>query len=291
MLAPNYEKLLERATQRRHSETLPQAKQAYQQSAGAIYDDDQGYENRMGLFIEWFVFDRPAANGDSPLAAVLAEEAKTLGEMEMARAFEGFLEQIHGLFVLHKIKKDRVIVGNLFDGEKYDVLVDPGELMFAKNDVFQARLLPCDKAYYFSGNFCYHPKESIPFIQGEVKKLAQEEAALHKQLAAIVSKIKKLHSRLAKEDKALDKIAGKLAKGPNEKKTARLRQEQDDLKVARKNLEKEIAALNHARDDLADNKIGRGIYEQRVRLMHRLSYMNLKWERSRNIELGDIYRN
>lgn len=290
-LAPYYEDLMHRATQRRHSEILPQAKQAYQESAGAIYDDDQGYENRMGLFIEWFIFDRLPDDGLPPLLQTLAREERNLGDLERAAAFDEFQGHVHGLFVLLKLKKDRVIVSNLFDGKKYEVLQEPGDLMFGKNDIFQARLLPHQGAYYFSGNFCYHPKESVPFIQGEVKKIAAGEAALHKQLAALNGKIKDLHSRLAKADKALDKLAAKRAKGPSEKKAARLKQERDDMIFSRKNLESEIAGLNQARETLEAVKIRRGIAQERVRLMHRLSYMNLKWERSRNIALQDIYRN
>lgn len=289
--APWYEQLVERATQRRHSETLPQAKQTYQESAGMIYDDDRAYENRMGLFIEWFIFDRQPAEGTPNLLAAITAEARNMGDLEMAEAFDGFQGNVHGLFALLKLKKDRVIVCNLFDNKKYEVLQEPGELMFGKNDIFQGRLLPHQNAYFFSGNFCYHPSESVPFIRAEVKKLAAQETMLHKQLEALSKKVKDLHSRLTKADKALDKLAAKLAKGPNEKKTARLREEREDLILSRKNLEKEIAGLNLAREELEQVKIAQGIPRDRVRLMHRLGYMNLKWERSRNIALNDIYKN
>ena len=53
-----FDRLIQEITQNQDSDDILTARKDYQKRAGEIYEDDKSYEARMGLFLEWYVFDR-----------------------------------------------------------------------------------------------------------------------------------------------------------------------------------------------------------------------------------------
>lgn len=59
MIREKLNKLIEDISQSHSMDDIYQAKKDYQAVSGEIFEDDKSYEARMGLFLEWFAFDRP----------------------------------------------------------------------------------------------------------------------------------------------------------------------------------------------------------------------------------------
>ena len=58
MIRETLEQLFEFVAQHSPSEQILMAKKEYQKTTGEIYEDDKSYDNRMALFLEWYIFDR-----------------------------------------------------------------------------------------------------------------------------------------------------------------------------------------------------------------------------------------
>ena len=73
-------------------------------------------------------------------------------------------ENIQGLFIVKKVKNSSVKVLDLFTDDIYLVQEKDPKLIFKKNDIFQGRIIFFQKNFYFTGNFCFHPKKTHKFI-------------------------------------------------------------------------------------------------------------------------------
>ena len=288
---PHFERLVEYVTGNYYSRELPELKLEYQKLAGTIYDDDNGYENRMGLFLEWVIFDRLLPGKSITLLEGIVEENKDSHAVNDTQDFQNFVDCIHGLFMLLKIHDEKVVVRNLFDHEKYTVHGDQAHLMFAKNDIFQARILPVDGGHYFTGNFCYHPQPAAAYIKSEVKNIVGMEERYQKELKTLVKQMKPLITGIEKTEKLISKLTAKLEKCESSKKSEALQSKREESENIKRNLEAESTQVQTQIDDCKRIKLKIGLRHLKTRLMHRLNYMNLKWERSRQIEIQDIYCN
>ena len=288
---PHFERLVEYVTGNYYSRELPELKLEYQKLAGTIYDDDNGYENRMGLFLEWVIFDRLLPGKSITLLEGIVEEKQNSHTVNDTQDFQNFVDCIHGLFMLLKIHDEKVVVRNMFDNTKYTVHGDQGHLMFAKNDIFQARILSVDGVHYFTGNFCYHPRPAAAYIKSEVKKVVGMEDKYQKELNTLVKQMKPLTKAMEKTRKQITKWTAKLEKCKSIEKSGALQSKREESENIKRNMEAQSTALQTQIDDCKFLKLKIGVRHLKTRLMHRLNYMNLKWERSRQIEIQDIYCN
>ena len=172
--------LIEYVTTERFSDEIHKAKKEYYKIAGELFEDDKTYENRMTTFLEWYLFDRLLTDKTITPLELFIEENRDKLTLEYIHAYEGFLRSIHGLFIIKKIKDDQVVVYNLFDENKYVVSEKEGSIFFHKNDIFEGRIIPFNDKYFFTGTFCYHPKDALKFIKTEAKRLLNERKHLEK---------------------------------------------------------------------------------------------------------------
>ena len=134
MTKEHLDSLIKYATSERFADEILQAKKEYQKHAGELFEDDKSYENRMNAFLEWYTFDRPLSDQIVPLEKFIEENRNILPAEQMA-IYDGFLNNIHGIFILKKIKDDQVVIYNLFDDNNYDVIEQDGNIFFHKKDV------------------------------------------------------------------------------------------------------------------------------------------------------------
>ena len=154
MLKESLNQLIDIATSGDYSSNILDARKEYQSIAGNIYEDDKSYENRMSLFLEWYIFDRINLDTDQTLIEILLQRNKDIWPPDMLDTFKGYSHNIHGLFIVKKIKDDFIKVLNLFDSSKYIVNQSFGKLIFSKKIIFEGRLIPYNNSYYFTENFC-----------------------------------------------------------------------------------------------------------------------------------------
>ena len=283
--------LIEYVTTERFSDEIHKAKKEYYKIAGELFEDDKTYENRMTTFLEWYLFDRLLTDKTITPLELFIEENRDKLTLEYMHAYEGFLRSIHGLFIIKKIKDDQVVVYNLFDENKYVVSEKEGSIFFHKNDIFEGRIIPFNDKYFFTGTFCYHPKDALKFIKTEAKRLLNERKHLEKSLKIMNAELKSIESKLIKVSMEADKMKIKTDKSGPIYTSELLGAKLTEIETKKNDLQEQLNARMKQMKEWEIKNIEIGYRLSREQTIQKLSYMSLKWERSRQIALGDIYRN
>ena len=288
MIREEINQLVEEITRNHSQDDIFEAKKVFHQISGEIFEDDKSFESRMGSFLEWYTFDRisPSSNA-TPLQQYLQIQSISPENRELAEAIS---KGIHGLFIAKKIKNDSVIALDILDNEKYHVLENQGSILFNSDDLFEGRVIPYKGHHYFTNNFCYHPKPTVSFILSKVKVLkTKEKEALAKEKhlqKEVISPQKNLKKVSAKLEKANEKLVGTT----KEKKIQSLKEEIEKLESEKIQLETQISDIVNQLTQLRTETIEGEHRQNRFTLIRKLSYMSLKWERSRQIDVRDIYQ-
>ena len=289
MIKDSLEHLIKIATDAPFSNDLLVARKEYQKYAGDIFEDDKSYENQMALFLEWYIFERIDPIHDQTVLEVIINNEKEVSP-HLLKNIRKFTSNIHGLFIIKKIRGHSIRVINLFDDEQYDVVGSSNKFYFSKGTVFEGRLLPHEDSCYFTGNFCFHPAGSKKFIKSEIKKITSIQKSQEKKLESQKRKAKKEGKELNKAVCRIRKLQEKVQKLNNDKKISKIQDNLDELESIRAKHEEDCSLLEKNITIFA-REIHRESKSNRAQLMLKLSRMQLLLERSRNIELKDIYRN
>jgi hypothetical protein len=288
MIRENINQLIEEITRDHQPDDIYQAKKDFQKISGELFEDDKSYESRMGAFLEWYTFDRICPeSATTPLQRYLKNTSITPESRELAEAIS---QSIHALFIAKKIKNDCVIVVDIMDNEKYQVLENDGSILFNADDLFEGRLIPYNGQYYFTDHFCYHPKPTVGFILSKIKsmKTSEKEALakerhLQKTIVSPQKSLKKITDKLVK-------VNEKLAYATKENKIQSLKEEIEKLENQEAQLESQISDIENQLTELRTKTIEGEHKQNRFTFIRKLSYMSLKWERSRQIDVRDIYQ-
>ena len=290
MIKDSIEYLIKIATNPPYSNNLLAARQEYQKYAGDIFDDDKSYENRMALFLEWYIFDRIEPAHDQTVLELIINNDK--GEtLDPLKNINEFISHIHSLFIIKKIKDHSVKVINLFDNEQYNVVEPLGKLYFSKNSIFEGRILAYENSYYFTGNFCFHPEGSKKFIKSEIKKISSVQEINSKELKLKNVKLNDENKKLNKTISRIEKLQEKIKRLDSEKKILKIKNDLSELESIKKKHKENYSLLKQNINTFTHEKIIRESQSIQTRLMLKLSSMRLLLERSRNIDLKDIYKN
>ncbi|MCL0045546.1 hypothetical protein M1N16_04870 [Nitrospinaceae bacterium] len=290
MIKDSIEHLIKIATNPPYSNNLLAARQEYQKYAGDIFDDDKSYENQMALFLEWYIFDRIDPAHDQTVLELIINNGKG-ATLDLLKNINGFISHIHGLFIIKKIKDHSVKAINLFNNEQYDVVEPSGKLYFSKNSIFEGRLLIYENSYYFTGNFCFHPEGSKKFIKSEIKKIFSVQKINSKELKLQNVKLKNENKKLNKTISSIEKLQEEIQTLDSEKKIFKIKKDLSELESIKKKNEENYSLLKQNINTFTHEKIIRESRSIQLRLMLKLSSMRLLLERSRNIDLKDIYKN
>lgn len=171
------------------------AKQEYFEKAGVVYEDDGEFENRMCIFMDWYLFDRELPTIDlSPMKFYFRKFSDTFSP-EQLEVYTEFCKTIHSIFYLQNIKDTVIVVKDLFSKKTYEVCDADINMGFVKGDIFEARLIPFRGAYNFSKGFCFHPVEMEKFILGEIKKVRYQDQGRQTKLILQLAAMKLKHTR------------------------------------------------------------------------------------------------
>jgi len=291
MLKEILEQLFEFAAKAIPSDHILEAKKAYQKETGEIYEDDKFYNSRMALFLEWFLFDNYIEEKSQSPLEILIEEHSQSWNSDKLRIYRNLTESIQGLFLIKKIKDESIKVSNLFTDETYLVQEKDARLFFGKNDIFQGRLIFFQEQFHFTGNYCFHPEKTHKYIRQEVKLISKAQAGDRKELAKLNKHLLKENKNLKSKENKIDKLNKKITNTESENKTVKLNQKLSLLVEEKNNLNTTIQEMESRAFILAHDKIKIAGNKQINKLINKLAYMNLKLERSRQIEISDIYKN
>lgn len=171
---PLLDQLITSATADDRKPELVAAKAEYFALTGEVFEDDKSFEMRMASFLDYFLFDRKnPATGKTPAQTFYEEKQRT--DPEQALQFRAFTETVHGLFEVRKLGKELIRLRELFSGKDHDVTERRQMAGLEKGDLIEARLIPFDGQLWFSGAFCYHPKEAQKAILKEIKRRRKKE--------------------------------------------------------------------------------------------------------------------
>lgn len=290
MIGEKLNNLIETISQNNLSHEIYEAKKEFQKISGEIFEDDKSYESRMGSFLEWFTFDRFLnESSETPLQKYLGRQRESLspGDRELC---ENVSKSIHGLFILKRVKPDRVVVLELLGDKKYQVKEDQGGILFSKGDIFEARIIPFDDQLFFSDNFCYHPRQTTGFIKTKIKELRSLENEDFKVLKQKEKELAAVQKKYVNMSSKVEKLNIKLIKASSERQIKKINEELNPCGSLRYDLAQQVAALENNLENWKQETIQDKHRGHRFRLIRRLSYMSLIWERSRQIDARDIYR-
>jgi hypothetical protein len=172
------------------------ARQEYFEKAGIVFESDREFEQRMCIFMDWYLFDRDLPGVDLPPIKYFYRKHKDQLSGEDLTVYRDFGATIHSVFRLKRFTWDRqsFVVVDLFSQKKFTVHAPEIQAGFRKGDLFEARLIPFKGRFEFSKGFCFHAADVESFILTEVKKVRFQDKTrqtkLILQLAAM--KLKQL---------------------------------------------------------------------------------------------------
>ena len=291
MLQEILEQLFEFAAKSIPDEQILAAKKTYQMETGILYEDDKSYNSRMALFLEWYLFNNCAPKSSKTVLEVLLENNSEECNTDKLKIYKSISKSIQSLFLIQKVHEDRVKAINLFNDEIYLVQEKDSRLIFKENDIFQGRIIYFQKYFHFTGNFCFHPEKSHKYIRYEIKLIAKSLNQHKKDLAKTEKTLLKANTKLTRHELKIENLNEKLHNINSENKVAKLNQK---LKLLVEEKETQIRTIQELRNEVSfikNDKIKIEGNKQINTLINRLAYMNLKWERSRQIDITDIYNN
>ena len=291
MIQEILEQLFEFAAKSISDQQILAAKKTYQMETGLLYEDDKSYNLRMALFLEWYLFNNCAPKSSKTVLEVLLENNSEECNTDKLKIYKSISKSIQSLFLIQKVHEDRVKAINLFNDEIYLVQEKDSRLIFKENDIFQGRIIYFQKYFHFTGNFCFHPKKSHKYIRAEIKLIAKSLNQHKKEFAKTEKTLLKANTKLKRHELKIENSKEKLHNINSENKVAKLNQK---LKLLVEEKETQIRTIQELRNEVSfikNDKIKNEGNKQMNALINRLAYMNLKWERSRQIDIIDIYKN
>ena len=291
MLRETLEQLFEFVAQHIPSEQIMMAKKEYQKTTGEIYEDDKSYNSRMALFLEWYLLDQYEPGTRQTVLENIIEDNSSSWTPDRLESYKDVSKNIQALFEIKKVRDNSVTVLDLFTDEKYQIEEEDSKLAFRKNDIFQGRIVPHNDKYFFTGYFCFHPNKTQRYIKGEAKKFYLLQRSWKKELTKLEKESSKIQKLYLKNAVSIEKIKTKIERTDSGTKRDKLTGkllglEEDKIKIEASSQQtgKEIGRLKPEKMKIE----GRRLISE---LINKLAYMNLKWERSRQIDVSDIYRN
>ena len=143
----------------------------------------------------------------------------------------------------------------------------------------------------FHRTFLLSPNKNQGFIKDEVKKISSLYLSWEKELSSLEKELSKKIKYSLKNIKSIEKVRNKLKRtdsiSAKDKLTNELLNQEEknrQFEISIQEIEKKICTLKNKTIKIK----GRRLISE---LINRLSYMNLKWERSRQIDVTDIYKN
>lgn len=153
------------------------ARQAYEERRGRVFQDEPLWEAWSAAFIEWFLVERVAPGADGPVArttwlraraAVAAGDATAIGREALLRAY---LTSHRSLFEIRALDDGRVELADLIGGAQFAVAEPRTMHGVDVGDVAELRLIGAGGDVQFGRTFVYHPLAARAAIAAHVKAL------------------------------------------------------------------------------------------------------------------------
>lgn len=165
-----------------HPEELLEGKKYFFSKLGLGAEDPDGFESRMDLFYDWFLFTRPLNESGLTPAQFVLNHSKYEIKADERVIYEGLARTEHSLYEVLRIRDQDVLVHDILADQKK--LVNDRSFSFGleKGQIFDGRLVPFQSEYWFCKGFCFHPVEVKDFIEKEIKGVFPLDAQAQEEL-------------------------------------------------------------------------------------------------------------
>ncbi|MBI2026752.1 MAG: hypothetical protein HYS98_02950 [Deltaproteobacteria bacterium] len=195
MIAEQYlDRIIETYTTGKYEQQVRHAKGEFFKLTGVVFENDPFFEERMDLFLEWYLFTRPLDNHDMPPVKLFYLEGEKKFNHEERDVYFGLTQILHSLFQLKKIKKNIFYLKDFFMDKAVQVCVTD-TLTLSCGDIFEARLIPYQGKYYFGKGFCYHSPQTKTFIEQRIKKIKHLDETFKQKLLLDLASMRLKHDR------------------------------------------------------------------------------------------------
>lgn len=182
MIESYSQKVLEEYTQGKYFGEVQRAREEFFSKTGQINEDDKSFESRMTLFLDWYIFDRKLEREPLTPIKTYYRTNKNKFSKEDLKVYRGMANHIHSIFTINNSKGGFVQVEDIATKKIYAVNPGTMKLSISVGDMFEGRIIPVEKEWWFANGFCFHPQEAKKFILREIQKAKLGEQKDYKEL-------------------------------------------------------------------------------------------------------------
>jgi len=173
------------------------ARSEFDRRRGAVCDDESLFESHVAAFLEWYVLERPGADGRPPVVSCCLTSGAEGGLPGSARLLRALALSHHSLFEVVDPRLDHppgVRILDLVGGGLWRVDQPAHAAGLVRGDIFEARLIPWEDRVWFGPVFCYHPREAHQSIHDLVER-QRREGTLDRDLVLSLARMRLNWSR------------------------------------------------------------------------------------------------
>jgi hypothetical protein len=149
------------------------ARREFQDLTGKFEEDEPWFEQRMTVFLEWYILDREGPDGLTPAERFLLQEGSRLNAKER-QIFSEFTSTQRSLFRLDRWHGGRIELTDVVGGGAWSVHQQYPMVGLQKGDLIDHRIVPFESELYLGRGMIFHPRVASDHIY---QMLAQAHAA------------------------------------------------------------------------------------------------------------------
>lgn len=171
---PQVDELLAFASDTSFMPELLKAKAAYFSATGEVFEDDPSFEQRMAAFSDFYLFDWKLESNQITPAELFWRRGRFEKESDTS-AFESFLQTWLSLWEVRKLRKEGILLRDLFTERDVEVFERRQLVGLSKGDLMEARLVPMKDGFVLTKAVAFHPIVVRKRILAELKRRKKQE--------------------------------------------------------------------------------------------------------------------
>jgi hypothetical protein len=168
---------------------VARAREEYFTQSGKVFEDDGDlFERRVASFLEWYVLERPLAQGPTPVLRALSDDRHMADER---RALACLAASHRSLFDIAAVDGRTIHVEDVISGARFAVVERRSTIGFEVGDLLEARLVSDGAEVIFAKTFLFHPRDA----REQVLDVVDTSLGKGERKEAIVFQLARLHVR------------------------------------------------------------------------------------------------
>ena len=154
------------------------ARGEFHQIAGEFEDGEPWFESRLAMFVDWYVMDRPLADGRTPIARWLAAHADL--EAGRYRAFAALAASLRSVFRVEAPRGPLLVLDDLVGGGRWQVRSALATAGLLRGEILDARIVICGGEPCIGRGVVLHPRDAHDAVLAIVGDARRQRLAPHR---------------------------------------------------------------------------------------------------------------